>query len=90
MDYAQAVQITGAPSDERRPLEEITDLADNLGRMNGSLSAFLMRSDGPAPVQLAHGEKLVDAPPCYRSEIGRLRRMVHETGELVDAINRLG
>lgn len=90
MDYAQEATALASVA-EAKPLEEITGLADDLRRMNASLDSYLSRFNGPTPAQHAGSKDAVTAPPtCYRAEIDRLRSTIFETGQLVDAINRLG
>lgn len=90
METAYAGNAIGAPGvADSRPLETLSAVIDDLARTNEALLTFLVRFNGPQPVQ---GGKSTEPspPPCYRSELERLQRTVREAGSLVDLITRLG
>lgn len=95
MDYANAgpsVAYAADVAQEVRPLEEIRSLAEELGRINHTVSCYLERFNGPTPEQLS-GQSATTAPmppPNYRTDLSALRNAVQEAGALADRISRLG
>ncbi len=90
--YAGSAMLAGSEQGpDRRPLEAIADVADDVARMNAAVADFIRRHNGPQPEPItANGPPVAPVPSCYRSDIDRLQRHVAEMGSLVDTLNRIG